>query len=266
MTAINVVNVLTLWLGAILLAQLLVQQGMKQAYALLIMMVFIVSFPVFYYGAIGYLDTTFIGLLSIGCYLLARNQYGPLIVLIFISTFVKESIVLIVPVYFLHSLVQKRGIVHVVVTTSALVASYMFGIWLARKFSSDQSGFFWKPDTETFLANVYRVRTWLSFLLSAGLLCALALLLIVVTLLRKNLDLLCRMLPWIAGVGGSLALFLYSLLSAYSDGRFIWPANVFVIPLLGLYYNEYKVPIYLVVNSKLRFSRSTIPGIQRRFV
>lgn len=263
MTAINVINVLTLWLGTNLLAQLLVQQGMKQAHALLVMVAFIVSFPVFYYGAIGYLDTTFIGLLAIGSYLLARNQDGPLIAVIFISTFVKESIVLIVPVYFLQGLVQKRGILRIVLTTAALVASYMFGMWLARKFSSDQSGFTWEPSMETFLKNVYRVRTWLSFLLSAGLLCALGLLLIAVTLLRKNLDLFCRMLPWIAGIGGSMALFFYSLVSAYSDGRFIWPATVFVIPLLGLYYNEYKVQISRGIDSKLRRSRLAIPRIQR---
>jgi len=250
-TAIDVINILVLWLGTILLGQILLRHGLNQRDTLLILATFVVSFPVFYYGAIGYVDTAFIGLLAIGCYLIERKFDLLLIALLFVGVFVKEIIILILPVYFLQGLVQKRGVAYTVTMTALLFFACLAGVWLARKFSSDQATYTWEPNMNRFLDNVHRIRTWISFFLSAGLPCALSVVAIVVTLYNKNWPLLWRMFPWVAGIGGSVALFLYSLLTAYSDGRFIWPATVFAIPLLGIFFMEYKNHISRITHSKV---------------
>lgn len=235
LTAINVLNVISLWAAALLLGRLLMMQGMGIVGTNVLLIAFAFSFPVFYYGAIGYIDPVIIGMLSAGCYAIEKRQDWLLVLLVFMGVFVKEAIVLLLPVFLVSGWMQRRGLLPLVGWLLLMVVAYMVAGRLARSMSLDPIEYNWSFSLSRFNSNTERVRTWLSFLLTLGIPGFLSLLAVFVTLYQKQWDVLLRMAPWLVGCAGSVALFAYSLLVAYSDGRFIWPATVFAIPLLGIF-------------------------------
>lgn len=240
MTSINVVNILALWLSAIFLSRILIDIGLTRQSSNIVLALYLVSFPVFYYGAIGYLDPALIGSLGIGCYLIHRKLAIPLMLLFFVGSFIKESVIILVPVFFIQGLVEKRNLLHLSATTIIMVCIFLAGLYTARYISIDQSTYVWYPSTERFVNNISRIRTWISFFLTLGLIGLLAFSALIITIKTRNWTLLLKMAPWITGMAGSLALFVYGLLSAYADGRMVWPALVFAIPLIGMFIKEHE--------------------------
>lgn len=235
MTAINVLNVGALWVALGLLGSQLLAIGLPLRASMVLLLSFTISFPVFYYGAIGYVDPVAIAALGAACFCIQRQQDTLLLLLIAVGTLAKETVVLAIPVFMLHGMINGRGVTRTVMMTIALVAAFVAASKLARALSIDQQPFAWTPSWDRTLTNLTRLRTWLSFVLSFGLPGTLATAAVLHVLFTKNWRLLAEMLPWIAGVGGAVALFGYSIISAYSDGRFIWPADVFALPLVAVF-------------------------------
>src|SRR5690606_31977943 len=62
----------------------------------------IFSFPVFYYGAIGYLDSALVGWMMIGLLALVRSSWILLGAVIFSGAFLKETIFILTAVSFVY--------------------------------------------------------------------------------------------------------------------------------------------------------------------
>lgn len=239
MTAINVLNLLAMGVGAMCMRQATLVKQVPLPVVNLLILSYIVSFPVFYYGAIGYLDPVAIGAIGVGCWLIQSRRDMFLVLLIFAGVFVKETIILLLPVYLVYGWVERRSVPQMAFTLLAAVLAYFIATSVARTISLDQASYIWSPSLERLQFNVGRIRTWLSMLLSIGLTGTAALAASVMVLLHRNWTTLTKILPWLTGMAGSFALFAYSMLSAYSDGRFIWPSIVFAVPLLGQVYLAY---------------------------
>jgi hypothetical protein len=96
----------------------------------------------------------------------------------------------------------------------------------------DGSGFVWFPNSENLADNVYRAKTYISFIISLGFPGLLAGLYILKNLKsEKNIIIF----AFTIAISFSLLLWVYSYFSAYADGRFIWTAYPFMIPLAVRY-------------------------------
>ena len=84
----------------------------------------------------------------------------------------------------------------------------------------------WQPSLDTLSNNIRRPRTWLSAALTLGVPVGLAI------VYRKPLRRVDRPHRLVIACGSLLcfALFGYSLMAAYADGRFLWPIYVFSVP------------------------------------
>lgn len=92
----------------------------------------------------------------------------------------------------------------------------------------------WVPDSAVFYTNLIRPKTYLTFVMSFGVTGLLAVLL----LRRENIFASKKKyISYYLGILLSIALFVYAMLTAYSDGRFMWPAIPFGV-VLSMYMLE----------------------------
>lgn len=231
LTAINIVNILFLAVAVGFLQRLFVQQGaslpMQGAGTLL----FVVSFPTFYYGPIGYIDAAAVSLLTVGVYFLSQGQYGALAVLIGVGALAKETVILLIPVAAVYMARSKLSRWRMVRWVGLMLLLYIAASLSARAYSPSADTHVWVPSLEKAIYNLSRPRAYLSALLSVGLPGVLT----VYTL--SDIERVQRLIkqPFsaalITGVAASLALFGYALLAAYADGRPLWTMYPFAIPL-----------------------------------
>ncbi len=240
MTAINVINVLALWINSIFFTSLLASLKLNQRQIVLILLTFVVSFPVFYYGAIGYVDPVIIAILGIGCYLIHNQSDILLVLLIFIGTFVKETVVLLIPVFIAHKLVNQQWDLRAACLTFAIIGAYLVSTYLTRSISIDPTMVTWTPSWDRFVLNAARFRTWMSLVLTLGVPGIVAVLAVAIVVFEHRWSILKQMLPWIVGLAASFALFIASALAAYSDGRFIWPSSVFAMVIVAVFVRTYQ--------------------------
>ena len=232
LTALNVLNVLALAVSVLVLFSLLGRMAVPPMRALGAVAVSVVSFPVFYYGAVGIVDPALIALLTGGVWLLHARRFLGLALLIFVGTFVKESIVILIPpaVVLLYFAEPRRG--RAVLTAAALVGAYFLGSTLTRVLSPSDATFFWTSSWETFLSNVSRPRFWAATALSFGIpgLLALSPSRARAAWTGEDRPFALTMVVGVLMAGG---VFAYSIVSAYPDGRFSWLAYPFLIPYIA---------------------------------
>lgn len=231
-TAINIINVSCLILGAIYMYLLIRNISGRKDYALFGGLLYTISFPVFYYGSIGYVDPAAISLMSIASYYMYQRKWMYFLAILFLAGFVKETIILVIPIAFIFLLINHTRIAVLLGICTSMISLYLLSTYIARSISIDPNQVIWAASPNIFFDNISRSRTWVSFLLGFGIPGILATYLLIKSIISKQWSILLLTLPWVAGVGLSLSLFVVSILSAYSDGRFIWPSTVYAIPLI----------------------------------
>lgn len=233
MTAINLVNEAFLLLALFALYGILADLKLERRLRLLGCALFVFSFPTFYYGAIGYVDPVLIGLLTVGTLAVLKERWALLAVVLLAGIAAKETILLLLPVaaaamHFRggrreHKLALLGITVLAIAMIGALRSTAPFG-----------GSYIWLPSAERLFDNLSRPRAWLSFALTFGIPGVLSLYVI----RFRGADWFAAHRPAIRTLGVGLllsfGLFAFSLLSAYADGRFIWPSYPFTIPLAML--------------------------------
>jgi len=226
MTSINIINLLALYITVLYLFLLLRALGFCFNYALCGSFMFTISFPVFYYGTVGCIDPVIICLLTIGTYLIYRSSWPLLVALVTAGGLAKEIIVLLIPVALAYLWVNKR---EWKLKTLILCIGFVIPIVVVRKIFIETGEFYWIPSLDTFASNI-RLRAILSILLTLGIPGLLALGAVV-----HYRDFKPRLngtvvVPLLIGILFTLFLVIYSMLTAYTDGRFIWPMVIYTIP------------------------------------
>jgi len=230
MTSINVLNVLALLVAIVFLNQLLKFLKFKSSFRLLGLILFIYSFPTFYYGSSGNIDSVLICCLMIGLYTLLKKLWILLLIIIIISTGVKETSIVIVFVSIVYILfktsIQVSRKITLIVSCIVVYSSVTI---ILRKLFGTGSEYIWLPEIQAILENISRPKTWLSFILTLGIPGFMSF--FHLKHLKKYYHQTSIKLILLFGFAISILLFVLSIISAYADGRFIWVSYPFTIPL-----------------------------------
>lgn len=240
MTAINLVNFAFLTLGLLFLLKTLSHIGVSGQTARLGGLAYVVSFPVFFYGSIGYIDPVLVGMMGIGLHFLITRQHVPFFVLLWLGAFVKDPYIIMLPAWAVYQLSQARSNWLKTILVSACAFLIFVGtIYLIRQITPVSANFFWTPKKEYFDFNFYRLKAWITWLITFGPVGFLA----CWYCLKKNISLFNSPsdMACMTGLLASITIIIYSFFSVYVDGRYIWTAYPFMIPLACRYWDQRKL-------------------------
>jgi len=227
MTSINVLNLTALYITLLFIFLCLRRLGFEFLHAMLGCFMYSVSFPVFYMSTTGYMEPCAMCLLAIGYYSIVREKWMFVALTIIVGMFVKEVMVLLIPVSIVHLIIHKKGAVRIILWSIVLGICFVTSSALIKNTYGD---FYWVPSIETLMANL-RLRAMLSVMLSFGLPGALSLIFIARIKRFSRFAPPASVWPILTGLMLAFLLVFFSMLTAYTDGRFIWPALIFTIPL-----------------------------------
>ena len=237
-TSINIINLISMILSLYILYCTLVFYKLPERLIYLGCCLYVFSFPTFYYGTVTYVDAVLLLFLFLSFYFILTDSMIFLFLTLILGTCVKESMLLIIPVFFVNSVLIKNKLPSVFLKTFTLLIIYFLTIYFLHMIKPNKLSYLWFPSYEVFISNVIRPRTFLSFILTFGIPGVLSVLLIIYYFI-KDKSVIKVNLILITGVIISFCLWSYSVISAYSDGRFIWPSIVFSLPLSMIFLNHY---------------------------
>jgi hypothetical protein len=239
MTAINIVNFIFLSLGLWFLLKTLRSLEFDNSITTLGGIAYVVSFPVFFYGSIGYIDPVLVGMLGIGQYLILSQQNKLFFTLLMLGALVKDPYIIILPAWFLYQIIAHQGgfVKSAAISILAMVC-FVFIIYVVRQITPVDSSFFWHPTQEYLDFNLYRPNAWITSLITLLPVGSLA----IWFCIKRNISLLREPALASLAVGflGALAVLIYSFFSVYVDGRYIWIAYPFMIPLACKLFSDAK--------------------------
>jgi len=231
LTSINAINLLCLFLSVMVLDGILTFVGYTQSVRNLGALLFLVSFPTFYYGTIGFVDPVAVLFVSVGVYLTLRGHALMLALCVVLGTLVKETNALIALLPGIWGWARASLSVRLIIQVAMLGFLALFTAVCVRTLSPfPERGWFWIPSLEAVRENLSRPRAYLSLFLTLGLPAALAL---VAVATRRAGETLSRPIFrfLLGGVSLVTMLYFYTLPAAYADGRVIWIVYPFLIPL-----------------------------------
>ena len=230
-TSINLVDILCLLMAMVVLDRMLRVTGYARRYRTLGCAMFVVSFPSFYYGAIGLVDPAAVFVTTLLAYLTLRERHASFAAALVLGVLVKETNGLMAVLPAAWAWAQGRVTTQVVARTAlliALAATTIASVWALSPFPT--ADWFWGARFERIGSNLARPRAYLSLALTVGPLGALGLAAMVSGRARQTLG-PPRTRFFQAGIGLAVSLYLWSWFTAYADGRVIWIAYPFLIPL-----------------------------------
>lgn len=238
MTSLNIINFISLYLSIIILFKILTILNFSDRMKMLGCLMFIVSFPTFYYGVIGITDPVLILFIMLATLFTLQNDFILLALTFVVGAFVKEIILISIIVAIIFMIVNREKRSSLILKSFLYVILFGVSYFIARRVIPVNEDVYWVPYSEQLFYNLSRPRTYLSFLLSLsiqGIIAGLALF---------NFKFIFKeefkkyTIVFATGFILSILLFLFSIVSAYSDGRFIWPSYPYTIPL-ALYFIKY---------------------------
>lgn len=229
LTALDLVNLLMLVVCILLLDSYLAAIGMERGQRVAGMLMFALSFPVFYYGATGRIDAGGLASMLLILAAHARGRSALLFASAFMAPLAKETTVLAIGMCVLVDVLERRP--HTVRRSGMLIALFVAGSVASRLIAPVSSTHVWNPSVADTMTNLLRPRAYLSSLLSFGVPGLLAAWHVRTT--RRSMR-----APFeralMLSVLGCCAVWMYSFVAAYTDGRFVWIAYPFLIPLAVL--------------------------------
>jgi len=231
-TALNLVNV-----GCLVLALFLLIDGLQaQAFSLkqqaLAGLLFVVAFPTGYYGAIGYVDPGLLAAVALLNRLIQTQSWWWALLIFFVGFFVRDTMLFALPFAVMMMYQQKGKIVAFCLLMVSLILAFI-AIKITRWLSINPAQVSWPIDWQMLNNNLVRPKTYLSFMLTLGLPSLLMLTSLVLLIQRTSWYAVlvahnAYLIGWLSWIG----LFVVAMLTAYADGRFVWPTVLYAIPLL----------------------------------
>lgn len=230
LAAINVLNILCLATSLLLLDRIFRVTRVNARGATIGMLLFVLSFPVFYYGTIGFIDPVAVLVVTAAVYWSLRRRWALLGVTLVLGVAVKETNAFIALAPLLYAWSRRECHRHLAWQTVFFVSLAAGTALVIRlSFPFPNQGFFWIPRLQSVFENLARIRTYLSLGLTIGPHLAVA----AIGAIRNRP----RLVRWdsndrffLAGTSMVFALYTYSIFTAYTDGRIIWVAYPFLIP------------------------------------
>lgn len=236
-TSINILNILALLCGLVALFHTQKHLGVSDPYSLLGCALYVVSFPVLHYGAIGFVDGTLIGFLCVGAWAIITWRPVVIAVVILLGPLLKETTILLLPV--LAAEMCSRQHVRKHLPYFLLLVAGFFAVYLLIRLTAPVDGsFVWLPSFDQFYRNIARGRFFISYPLSFGLPAILLIWLLIRGDAASRRLLVTRGLSLTTGLVFALLLAGFALFAAVADGRFVWTTYPFVIPLVTMLLEE----------------------------
>ncbi len=233
LSIINVLaNILTLMLLLLILKELNFNFGLR----IIALLLYIVSFPLFYYGSSAFLEPTSNLFIYLIVYLIISGKKIWLPLTFALAAITKEVTIIAFPFAFVYYLLEystDKG--QRIKSMLILLLSFILFVTanvLVRSYFATDNQYLWSPSLQTAIGNLSRLKTYLSFILSFGIPGFLA---ILYAAKHKQNVISKMLLPYYVGMFFSIMLSIYSIIAAYSDGRFIWTGMAFMI-IISLYF------------------------------
>ncbi|OGU56448.1 MAG: hypothetical protein A2X64_03285 [Ignavibacteria bacterium GWF2_33_9] len=257
MTSINLVNTFSVMLTVLLIILTLKKLGYSFGIRICGALLYVISFPTLYYSTTGHIDATSTMFLFAIIWARISGEDIWLILFFILAALAKETSIILFPFLFLHlyfhnnpsarftfsSLfkclkipAQKENrniyfifwIAFILYFVTTIIARKAFGMF------GDGSDYVWFPSAEHLADNIFRSKTYISLIISFGFPGLFALLYIS----KKHIVKKAVFNAFIIGMCTSLLMWVYSYFSAWADGRFIWTAYPFMIPLAAEYFRK----------------------------
>jgi hypothetical protein len=231
MTALNVLNIAALLLSLTLLDMTIVALRLGLRQRIIAAALFTFSFPLFYYGAVGYIDPVAVACVCAGGFLIVRRRYVGLACVLVIGALAKETTLLLLPAAVAQVLLDSGRPQRKAMLAIGLTACALTPVLLVRHWAPGESGYLWTPSLTTLAMNASRPRAWASILLTFGLPGMLSVGKLPAALRQRTPSSPSTMAALSVGCLAAIGLTLYSLFAASADGRFMWLLYPFAIPL-----------------------------------
>jgi hypothetical protein len=231
LTAINLLDLIASFLTVIVINLLLRHFGVGNRSRTFAALLFIVSFPTFYYTTIGFIDPVAILWVALLLYLTSRNRFWLAAICSVLAVLTKETnlVFTVLPGLSLWMAHRREARYWI---PAVLAPPISAGAALATRGLTHfpEQGFFWNMHLHSLVENLSRPRVYLSLALTLGIPTALA----IAAILRGRPEQLygrtnTKLL--LCGCALACSLYAYSLMAAYADGRVIWVIYPFAIPL-----------------------------------
>jgi len=232
LTSLNLVNLFFLITGLIFLYLMLANLNLEFEYRVIGCLMYIFSFPMFYYATSGYIDGTIIGILIACVYFVISEKWKSFFLFLMLGTLASEKIIILLPFFISYLISKKLKLKTSLLLISLFIIIYLSITFLLRKYAPGISEpYVWTPGSNFILQNIYRPKTYLSFLITLGIPGIIAF----ISYLKLSDEKVKYYSYYYVGCATSILLFLYSIFSAWSDGRTVWTIYPFAIPLTVIY-------------------------------
>jgi len=235
LTSLSILGILSLFFAAILLLQIMNQLGISYKVKWKSIYLFIFSFPAFYYTTIGYVDPGLILFITFGLYLALIGKFFFFLIIIATGVLMKEGIIVLIPFFLAHLVsigTQRWQLIYWgLLCTGIYISITILGRYLALN-AAQEHHLFWQPSIKMFIYNLTRPNSWLSIILTLGF--PGGIIIKRFSSLKQISQSSKNVMPLICGILAALATYLFAFISTVADGRTIWAAYPFLIPLTGL--------------------------------
>lgn len=202
-------------------------------------MLYVISFPVFYFSPLGLVDSVCLFFICLGIYSVIREKFWLFGLSLLLGIYTKESILVLLPfalIYFYQKYCWGKKLYYL---SSISILLIVVNFYIIRNYFAFNTSFYWNIEIDAFWANLFRMGTNIGSLLSFGIVGVVSTIFILGNLKKLKNEYL-YLLPWLAGFLSSIGLYGYAYFSAFADGRFVWYIYPFAIPLTLYYINEQK--------------------------
>jgi hypothetical protein len=229
--------------GGLALVTTSARNGLGRRGQMAVAALFAVSFPLFWYGTSGYVDTSVVAMLCVALFLVQSRRWWLFLLLLPFGFLVKETYLLIVPVAatYLWARARKRSDwVPITVASVLLIAITWFGVRWALPTPRTLG---WLPGLSRTVSNLTRPEAIVSFIFTCGVVVPLAFAQAwslyqrrsdgpsEASELRTNLHL-------VVGVIMGLLVSIHGFLTAYADGRHGWTMYPFATILAAMFIRD----------------------------
>ncbi|MCS7053699.1 MAG: hypothetical protein NZM09_08185 [Ignavibacterium sp.] len=234
LTSLNLINILIISIGMIYLLKFLWSLKFSNKMVFIGGLLFVVSFPAFYYTTSGYIDASLVGMILIFNYFLYTNKYYLFLIFFLIASLIKETVI----VTFLASVIyinyKEKGVNKYYKNLLTLILFFLIQS-LIKYFAPSKNIFFWKPNFETIIYNLERIKTYVSFILTLGIPGFFTILNLIN--FKKFFIPYEIFLSLIVGALSGFILWFYSIFSAHADGRHLWVIYPYTVPIATNFIN-----------------------------
>lgn len=195
---------------------------------------YVVSFPVFYFSPLGLVDVVCLFFICLGIYAVIKEKYWLYLVSIVLGIYAKESILVLLPFALIYYFQKHSWSKKFYLLTVSSILLFAINFYVIRNYFAFNTSFYWSIEYDAFLANLFRKGTNIGSIMSFGIVGIISTNFIFSNFKKLKNEYL-YLLPWIAGFLTSMGLYGYAFFSAFADGRFVWYIYPFAIPLTLFY-------------------------------